>query len=86
MFVQEVNYYTYDVLIPEKKCLVHNVKRPLCQNRFLKPSYLASHRRHKHKNTPPFRNLITGANDHLSSLISFSKCDDKTVDINLFNS
>ena len=45
----------------------------------LKPYYLEIHRRHGHKNTPPFRNLTTSATDFLSSLISFSNCDDTTV-------
>ena len=46
----------------------------------LKPSYLEIHRRHGHKNTPPFRYLSTSATDSLLSLISFSNCDNTTVD------
>ena len=46
----------------------------------LKPYSLDIHRRHGHKNTPPFRNLIKSATDSLSSLISFSNCYDTTVD------
>ena len=45
----------------------------------LKPYSLEIHRRHGHKNTPPYRNLITSDTDSLTSLISFSKCDDTTV-------
>ena len=45
----------------------------------LKPSPLEIHRRHGHKNTPPFRNLITNATDSLSSVIKFSNCDNKIV-------
>ena len=37
------------------------------------------------KNTPPFRNLITSATDSLSSLISFSNCDDTAVDSIIVN-
>ena len=46
----------------------------------LKPYSLDIHRRHGHKNTPPFINLIKSATDSLSSLISFSNCYDTTVD------
>ena len=46
--------------------------------RVLKPSSNEIHRSHGHKNAPPFRNLITSANDYLSSLISFSNCDNTT--------
>ena len=46
----------------------------------LKSSSLEIHIRHGHKNTPSFRNLITSATDSLSSLISFSNCEDTTVD------
>ena len=46
----------------------------------LKPCYLEIHRRHGQKNIPPFRNLSTSATDSLLSLISFSNCDDTTVD------
>ena len=38
------------------------------------------HGRHRHKNTPLFKNVITSATDSLLSLISSSNCDDKTVD------
>ena len=46
----------------------------------LKPSYLEIHRMHEYKNIPPFRYLITIATDYLSYLISFSNCDNTTVD------
>ena len=46
----------------------------------LKPSSLEIHRRHEHKNTPPFRTLFTIDTDSLSSLISFSNFDDTAVD------
>ena len=45
-----------------------------------KPSSLEIHRMNGHKNTPPFSNLITSATYSLSSLISFSNCDNTTVD------
>ena len=41
---------------------------------------------HGHKNTPPFRNLITSATDYLSSLIIFSNFDDTTVGCIIVNS
>ena len=66
--------------------MVHNFKFPICHHRFLKPSYLANHRSRGHKNTPPFRNLITSATDSLSSLISFSNFDDTKVAYIIFNS
>ena len=37
------------------------------------------------KNTPPFRNLIASATDSLSYLISFSICDNTTVDSIIVN-
>ena len=46
----------------------------------LKTSSIENHRSHGHKNNAPFRNLVTSATDSLSSLISFSNCDDTTVD------
>ena len=46
----------------------------------LKPSPLEIHKRHGHKNSPPFRNLIISATDSLSSLIKFSNCDDTALD------
>ena len=46
----------------------------------IKLSYLEIHRRHGNKNIPPFINLSTFATDSLLSLISFSNCDDTTVD------
>ena len=46
----------------------------------LKPSYLEIHRRHGHKNIPPFRYLNTSATDSLLFLIIFSNCDNTTVD------
>ena len=52
----------------------------------LKPSSLEIHRRYGHKNTPPFRNLSTSATNSLLSLISFSNCDDTTVDYIIVNS
>ena len=69
--VQEVHYYTYDVLVTGRYCLVHNVKFPICHRGFLKPYSLESHRIYGQKNTPPIRNLITSATESLSSLISF---------------
>ena len=76
--MQEVHYYTYDVLVTYKSCLVHNVKLSIFHHRFLKPSSLENHRSHGNKNTPPFINLITSATDSLPFLISFSN-DDKTT-------
>ena len=49
----------------------------------LKPS---NHRRHEHKNILPFRGLILSATYSMSSLISFSNCDDTTVDYIMVNS
>ena len=46
----------------------------------LKHSYIEIHRRHGHKNPTPFINLITSATNSLPSLISFSNCDNTTVD------
>ena len=46
----------------------------------LKLYYLEIHRRHGHKNIPTLRYLSTSATDSLLSLISFSNCDDTTVD------
>ena len=53
---------------------------------FLKPSSLAIHRRHGHKNTPPFRELSTSATYSMSYLRKFSNCDDATVDCIAVNS
>ena len=66
--------------------MVHNMQFLIWHRRFLKPSSVSSHRRHGHKNTPPFRNLITSATYYLSSLISFSECDGTTVDYSIVNS
>ena len=52
----------------------------------LKPSSLEIHRRYGHKNIPPFINLSTSATNSLLSLISFSNCDDTTVDYIIVNS
>ena len=52
---------------------------PIYHLRFLKPILLKSIEGMK-KNTPSFINLIAIATDYLSSLISFSNCDYKTVD------
>ena len=68
------------MLDPEKVCMDHNVQWQIFQHRFLKPSILASHRRHGHKNTAPFRNLIASATDYLSILRFFSNCDETTMD------
>ena len=78
-------YYTYDVLVTEKWCLGHNVKWPVFHCRLIKASYLVNNRGHGHKNTVPFRYLVTSATDYLSSVISFSNCDNKTVDYILVN-
>ena len=43
------------------------------------------HRRHGHKYTPPFRNLITSAHYLLSYLIRYSNYDDTTVDYIIVN-
>ena len=66
--------------------MVHNVKLQILHRRFLKTYSIERHRRHGHKNTPPFRKSITSATDYLSSLISFSNCDDKTLDSIIFHS
>ena len=51
----------------------------------LKPSSFEIYIRHGHKNTTPFRNLITSANDSLSSLIIFSNFDNTAVDSIIVN-
>ena len=51
----------------------------------LKPSSIEIRRRNVHKNTPLFRDLIKSYTDSLSYLISFSNCDDTTVDYIIVN-
>ena len=63
--VQEVNYSNDYVLVPDKECMAHNEKMKNIPPQVLKTSALASHRRHVHKNTPPFRNLIESATEYL---------------------
>ena len=49
-------------------------------SQILKNSSIEIYGRNGHKNTQPFRNLVVTATDSLSSLISFSNCDNTTVD------
>ena len=81
--VQELHYYTDDVIVPEKYFLAHNFIFPICHCRFLKTSALVIHGSHR---KTPFSHLIASAVDSLSSLIIFSNRDDTTVDSITVNS
>ena len=73
------------MLVPDKDFLDHNLHCLICQHRLLKSSTIAIQRRHGHKNTLPFINLIASSTDYLSSLSSFSNYYDTTMDSIMVN-
>ena len=81
--VQEVHDSSDDTLFPDKDDLTHNLQNPIFHHVLLKSS---DHRSHGHKNIPPLKNLISCATYSMSSLSSFSNCDDTTVDYNMVKS
>ena len=67
----KVDYYNNYLPVPEKEYLACNVKCTIFQHRFLNTYTLVSHRRHVHKNTPPFINIIASDTNLLSYLSIF---------------
>ena len=63
MYMQEVHYYTDDVLVHETDCLDNYVEFTICHCRLLESFDLEIHSRHANKNSPPLRHLIASATD-----------------------
>ena len=77
--VQELFYYTYDVIVPENSVWVIKAI-PNMPLQVIKILFSCKPYNKWIQKTLPFRNLITSATDSLSSLISFSNCDNTTLD------